>query len=70
MVKSLLKLKRRNEILTQISLIRDQKMVNNAEHNISKMNKDIYDIELQLVNKGLNLKGLLTLHISREQILS
>ena len=60
---------RRCDICFQISLIRDNKNLINSENEVKKVNKDNYDNLIEIMNKSLNLKGLLSLTITKDIIL-
>lgn len=49
--------------------MRDNTNIINSDHEILKINKESYDLDLQIVNKSLTLKGLLTFPITKDLIL-
>lgn len=59
----------KNDICLQISLMRDNKNIINSENEINKIYKECFDNDLEIVGKSLNLRGLLSLSITKELIL-
>lgn len=49
--------------------MRDNNSILNSEAEIDKINKEIYDFDLQISNKSFNLRGLLSLSLTRELLL-
>jgi hypothetical protein len=60
---------RRNDLCSQIRLMRDNNHIYKTENEIAKISKEIYDIDLQIEYKSFNPKGIMSLKLIRDIIL-